>query len=223
MILCSFVIERSTTEYVWHQRDRSKDPTQDVQTTLPITLVTSASETSRNEAETSTELGTNEKTPDKTQTANARQVNGPKSMDSDVQSCNKDSGLQLFWLQQKQTVNDQDFDPYLIHGGLKSEIVTSSRHDHQPRWLHSIAANKFEFFTVCASILGLVGFILQFEGLRGLAWPTAVSQLLAIFLVALMRAIIRRRLGKEPSTVPAQEGYEADCKLSFSYYVLIDY
>jgi hypothetical protein len=99
MILCSFVIERSTTEYVWRQpyarRSRPKDPTQGGRTTLP-TLVTSGSHDFTNEAENIMELGIDEKTRDKTQSATPRQVNGPESMDSDVQSCDKDSGLQLF-------------------------------------------------------------------------------------------------------------------------------
>ncbi|KAF1829329.1 hypothetical protein BDW02DRAFT_510211 [Decorospora gaudefroyi] len=132
--------------------------------------------------------------------------------------------LQLFWMQQKHTVNDQDFEPFLIFGGYKNEILTSSLLDHErwkefwgmhlPQWIRGFAANHYEFLTICASVLGLVGFILQFEGLRGLAWPTAVSQLGAILLVALLRAFIRRRLGKNPKAVKAIAGHELDCKVN---------
>ncbi|KAJ4344391.1 uncharacterized protein N0V89_012131 [Didymosphaeria variabile] len=128
--------------------------------------------------------------------------------------------LQLFWLQQKHTVNDQDFDPFLILGGYKDELLTSSRLDHEkwkelwgmiiPEWVTRFAGNQYEFLTICASVLGLVGFILQFEGLRGLAWPTAVAQLGAIFLAALLRAIIRRRLGESPVAISAFAGHELD-------------
>ncbi|KAF2728108.1 hypothetical protein EJ04DRAFT_592429 [Polyplosphaeria fusca] len=132
------------------------------------------------------------------------------------------ASLQLFWLQQKHTVNDQDFEPFLILGGPKDEILTSSRDlDYDswspvwgkpiPKWIEKIVANKYEFVTIWASLFGLIGFMLQFEGLRGLTWPTAVSQLLAIFVVALIRAIVRRRLGKSPSAVRAHGGHELDC------------
>jgi hypothetical protein len=144
------------------------------------------------------------------------QVPGKKNEGTSLSSAQNTDRVHLFWLQQKHTVNDQDFDPFLILGGWKEEILTSSRIRHDP-WnasmpikLKWVAANKFELVTIIAALLGLAGFILQFEGLRGLAWPTAVTQLLAIFIMAFIRALIRRRLGEHLSTIPASEGHELD-------------
>jgi hypothetical protein len=131
--------------------------------------------------------------------------------------------FQLFWLQQGHTVNDQKFDPYLILGGLKSEMLTSSRISHSRsntlgysilvRWIYRVAANRYEFLSIMGSFLGMAGFILQFEGMRDLTWPTAVSQLVATLAMAFIRAIVRRRLGQALSTVSALERHELDCEL----------
>lgn len=46
--------------------------------------------------------------------------------------------------------------------------------------------------------------------MRGLSYPTAVTQLLAILVMAFIRALVRRRLGNLLSTIPASEGHELD-------------
>lgn len=46
--------------------------------------------------------------------------------------------------------------------------------------------------------------------LRGLSWPCSVSQLGAIFVMALVWALIRRRLGKIPFFCRAPPGHELD-------------
>jgi hypothetical protein len=47
-------------------------------------------------------------------------------------------------------------------------------------------------------------------GLRGLAYPCSIAQLIAIFIMALIRAIVRRRLGKIPIHTSASANYELD-------------
>ncbi|PSN68262.1 hypothetical protein BS50DRAFT_471349, partial [Corynespora cassiicola Philippines] len=82
MIICSWVIERGTREYIWRRCSQyvnvAIQPIDDIET-----------------------LKT-----------------GPKKLQS---------RFQLFWLQHKHTVNDQNFDSHLILGGVESEILTSSR------------------------------------------------------------------------------------------------
>lgn len=68
----------------------------------------------------------------------------------------------------------------------------------------------WEWLTVGAALSAGFGFIAQFMGLRGLAFPCSIAQLGAIFIMALIRAGIRRRLGKVPAHCPALEGYELD-------------
>lgn len=47
-------------------------------------------------------------------------------------------------------------------------------------------------------------------GLRGLAYPCSIAQLLAILAMAFIRALIRRRLGKIPAYCPVIADYELD-------------
>jgi hypothetical protein len=49
--------------------------------------------------------------------------------------------------------------------------------------------------------------------MRDLSWPTAVSQLVAILAMALVKALVRRRLGQPLSSVPALDCHELDCEL----------
>ncbi|WXC67156.1 hypothetical protein SNK03_012925 [Fusarium graminearum] len=68
----------------------------------------------------------------------------------------------------------------------------------------------WELLTVAAAFFAGVGFTAQFMGLRGLAFPCSIAHLLAIFVMALIRAAVRRRLGRLPAHSVALSGYELD-------------
>jgi hypothetical protein len=68
----------------------------------------------------------------------------------------------------------------------------------------------WETFTVLGVFLGGFGFVAQFMGLRGLAYPCSIAQLVAIFLMTLIRALIRRRLGRIPLYCPALTEHELE-------------
>ncbi|KAJ4265329.1 hypothetical protein NW762_004614 [Fusarium torreyae] len=70
--------------------------------------------------------------------------------------------------------------------------------------------NIWELLTSMASLLAALGFILQFMGLRGLAFPCSIAQLLAILVMAGIRAFVRRKLGREIHHYEAPAGYELD-------------
>ncbi|KAI8655590.1 Protein SSH4 [Fusarium keratoplasticum] len=130
----------------------------------------------------------------------------------------------LVWIQRYQTVNDQSFKGYIILAGPKRRVITSRRDDDIEKHHrsddsasggpHSSRGGKNEGFwqwlTVGAALSAGLGFIAQFMGLRGLAFPCSIAQLGAIFIMALIRASIRRRLGRVPAHCPALEGYELD-------------
>ncbi|KAF4336100.1 serine threonine phosphatase 6 regulatory ankyrin repeat subunit A [Fusarium beomiforme] len=61
-----------------------------------------------------------------------------------------------------------------------------------------------------AIFAGGAGFTVQFIGLRGLPWPCALAHLGAIVIMAMIRALIRWRLGERPITDTAPRGYELD-------------
>jgi hypothetical protein len=69
---------------------------------------------------------------------------------------------------------------------------------------------KWELMTVGAAATAGTGFIVQFIGLRGLTYPISIAQLVAILLMALVRALIRRRLGREPCHCHAFHRFEVD-------------
>ncbi|KAK3330422.1 hypothetical protein B0H66DRAFT_527778 [Apodospora peruviana] len=142
----------------------------------------------------------------------------------------------LLWLQQNQIVNDQSFDAYAILAGPKRQIVTSSRiedtrkrskkHEsvvgsdsygsignakdqaHNRDGVSNITT--WEILTVLAVLASALGFVAQFIGLRGLAFPCSIAQLVAIFAMALIRAGIRRRLGIVTAHRSALAKYELD-------------
>ncbi|KAF2869583.1 hypothetical protein BDV95DRAFT_105006 [Massariosphaeria phaeospora] len=187
MMICSWVIERGTKEYVWRKVPRK-----------PAVANVFANDNAE------------------PQKSNTRTTNTWDS-DSTLSSLPDDvSTFHLVWLQRKHTVNDQAFDSYLIFGGRKRELLTSTPNNYED-WQRSslkgptqLAANRYELVTICGSFLSVVGFILQFEGLRGLTWPTAVAQIGSILVMALIRAFLRRHLGDRPSTLAAKEDYELD-------------
>ncbi|KAJ4308776.1 hypothetical protein N0V84_011892 [Fusarium piperis] len=67
-----------------------------------------------------------------------------------------------------------------------------------------------EFIAVTGSVVSLCGFIVQFVGLRGMHWSASVVQLGAILVMAILRAIVRRNLAKNPTCQPLLPGHEMD-------------
>ncbi|RAL59452.1 hypothetical protein DID88_006825 [Monilinia fructigena] len=57
---------------------------------------------------------------------------------------------------------------------------------------------------------GVVGFVLQFEGFRGISWACSIAQLAAILIMTIVRAIIRRGMLDSPVAEKIQDGYEID-------------
>lgn len=145
----------------------------------------------------------------------------------------------LLWLQQDQTVNDQAFGGYTILAGPKRRVVTSRRYEDaerppkpddisndadsdadetddlpkkdDPQVYGATASKLWKGLTVVGVTASGVGFIAQFFGLRGLAFPCSIAQLLAILIMALIRAGIRRRLGRIPAHCAVVAKYELDC------------
>ncbi|CAG2003640.1 unnamed protein product [Fusarium graminearum] len=72
---------------------------------------------------------------------------------------------------------------------------------------------KFSFLLLLpliAVLFGGTGFTVQFIGLRGLPWPCAISHLGAMIIMAIIRALIRRRLTKTLKYHYVLEKHELD-------------
>lgn len=155
----------------------------------------------------------------------------------------RQQSMDLFWVQRKQRVSDQDFDSYVISSRNKQFISTSSRREdvlsgknnkgnkgcrrieigqiddnasknipqaNKPARSAEDRGLESDFLAVTAIFAGGAGFTIQFIGLRGLPWPCAVAQLCAIIAMAIIRALVRRRLGDDPSYCHAPSQYELD-------------
>ncbi|KAH7305430.1 hypothetical protein B0I35DRAFT_464711 [Stachybotrys elegans] len=55
-----------------------------------------------------------------------------------------------------------------------------------------------------------IGFVAQFMGLRGLPYPCSIAQIGAIIAMTLLRAKVRRHLGRKPNHFRVFPGYELD-------------
>lgn len=155
MILCSWTIERSTSERLWY---RVSSPSNDAQA-------------------------------------------------SGTEDSNK---IGIVWLQRDQRVSDQKFAAFAIHGGWKESIITSTRRDTQTSADPRQGAAFNYLLALSGAFFGLVGFIIQFQGLRGLTWPSSVAQLIAIATMAVLRAFVRRKIGNKPPAHQMHEGHELD-------------
>ncbi|KAI5806043.1 hypothetical protein EDC01DRAFT_609075, partial [Geopyxis carbonaria] len=106
------------------------------------------------------------------------------------------SGAYILWLQRNHVVSDQSFDTHVLFAkNPRSRILTSRRRVFEG--IEAIAAN-LELYTVCGTLISLVGFILQFQGLRGMHWSASIAQMGAIAAMTVLRAWLRRRLIEEP-------------------------
>lgn len=79
-----------------------------------------------------------------------------------------------------------------------------------PRGPKSASDAIWELLIMFGIFASGVGFVAQFMGLRVLTYPCSIAQLAAIFIMALIRAIIRRRLGRIPALCVALPRYELD-------------
>lgn len=155
------------------------------------------------------------------------------SNDSNV---TKEKQMSLFWVQRKQRVSDQEFGSYIIYAQDKEFISTSSRkEDVDSKAKNNNDPNETSYQrksnigtqgpkkntgeklvwnrdirAVTAIFAGGAGFTTQFIGLRGLPWPVAVAHLGAIIVMAMIRALVRRRLGEDTPYREAQSEYELD-------------
>jgi len=70
--------------------------------------------------------------------------------------------------------------------------------------------NWLNYFVLLGSLLCLIGFPVQFIGLRGLHYSATLAQLVATGVMILIRSVVRNGLSKNPPILPLQKGYELD-------------
>ena len=118
----------------------------------------------------------------------------------------KASKFRVLWVQRGETVGDQGFDSYVIFGdGERDSLLSSRIVDHN-------ADSRFyaEAFAMAGTAFGIIGFVVQFTGLRAINWSVSVAQLAATGIMAVLRAVVRRDMGKAPHTQKLPSGYELE-------------
>jgi len=130
----------------------------------------------------------------------------------------------ILWLQKKHTCSDQSFESYVIFAKGSREAILESRRrspgdigqedNQQPTWWSrlkaAVASNSTEGFTLLGAVISLIGFGMQFQGLRGLNWTASISQLVAVFTMTMFRAWLRRGLVVRPIAKEVLDGCEMD-------------
>lgn len=145
-----------------------------------------------------------------------------------IEKPSRGEGMQLYWLQKQHTAGDNNFDSYILYAKKPNDHVLESRRCQSYRATrgyqtkHNQKSNKnmlgFSLFprrsvqhlTTFAVILGISGFVVQFQGLRFSNWTCAVSQLTALVFATCLRALVRRNMSKTPGAVPVENEYLLD-------------
>jgi len=66
------------------------------------------------------------------------------------------------------------------------------------------------WITTAGVLLSVVGYVVQFVGIRAMHWSASVAQLGAIIIMAALRAWLRRNLAQSPTACPLVPEYELD-------------
>lgn len=64
--------------------------------------------------------------------------------------------------------------------------------------------------TISGILSGIFGFVAQFEGFRLSNWSCAIAQLIAVFFMTILRAVVRRGLIEGPANEKLPDQYEMD-------------
>lgn len=155
------------------------------------------------------------------------------------QSPRSHGNMQLYWVQKQHNAGDNSFDSYILYAEeLKHEIHESHRAEERSLSYQDaellekkpaaplIKFLKFpEFFsrsqrknstskrhrkTTFAVVIGISGFLAQFQGLRFSNWTCSIAQLIALGVATILRAWVRRDMIRTPVNVPVNNAYILD-------------
>jgi ankyrin repeat protein len=116
---------------------------------------------------------------------------------------NKDTAaVATVWLQKEKNVSDQHFDSAAIYPTMtRHQACISKRRDEKQDLQLSITRRMIPYNTrwleamaTIGALVSVLGFFIQFIGLRGMHWLASIAQLAAVIIMTILRAIIRRHL-----------------------------
>lgn len=113
--------------------------------------------------------------------------------------------LKVAWIQRGETVGDQVFEPYIIFGHEGQQVIRTSQRCNAKMGI------KLQYWVILGTLVSVVGFVIQFSGLREMNWTATVVQLAATGFMTIVRSWVRRRMSREPTAIKTFEGHELDC------------
>jgi hypothetical protein len=125
---------------------------------------------------------------------------------SSAMKANSLSGIKrprILWLQKRNFVGDQGFDSFLLVAKKECDEILTSRRRAKDN-------NHLAVLAVLGVVFGILGFVAQFEGFRLSNWSNTIAQLVAVFLMTVLRAVVRRGLTTRPVNEKLPESYEMD-------------
>lgn len=119
---------------------------------------------------------------------------------------------QMIWLQQETTSSDQLFSSVALFPPQASKVVTTSSRvvTENPTEHGTLQKTIIETKAIIGTAVGLLGFIIQFIGLRGMHWSASIAQLIAVAIMTAMRAWVRRGFTDELRSKRLSQSYELD-------------
>ncbi len=141
--------------------------------------------------------------------------------------------MHIIWVQGKHTAGDQSFEPHILVSKNRTQLITSHRQDVRAtklrnddstaaassgkrrtsrllKSLKKVGGTRTEWLTINAALIGILGFIVQFQGLRFSNWSRSVGQLIAMAITSLLRAVVRRGMMTRPVSVQVLDEHELD-------------
>ncbi|KAK6348811.1 hypothetical protein TWF730_009581 [Orbilia blumenaviensis] len=118
----------------------------------------------------------------------------------------REDGLQLkvAWLQKRQLVMDQNFGSYCLY-------QPEGRHQLVYSYMDKNHRDKLQnFWTIIGTTVSVMGFILQFTGLRGMNYSASLIHLGATGIASALRIMIRRHFGTKIKATPFIDGDKFD-------------
>lgn len=102
-----------------------------------------------------------------------------------------------------------------VLGGIRGWYTAGTQQNRKARKSYEIVLLVQAFQATFGTFLSLVGFVLQFVGLRGLHWSTSVVQLGSIVFMTAIRVLVRRAYARHPKAVLLRPNFELEW-LTFS-------
>ena len=140
--------------------------------------------------------------------------------------------MRLYWVQKQHIAGDNSFDPYILYAKeLTGKVHESHRakengqndqddnahafprakengqNDRHNKFLRKLLRPFIHHLTTVAVVIGLLGFVAQFQGLRFSNWTCSIAQLIALGVATVLRAWVRRSMTKTPVAITANNDY----------------